>query len=141
MVRINLINPKHLTDQHLVAEYAEILMLLGHVKRHPEINNQPKQYCLGTGHITFFKNKLVYLKKRHDLLKKEMIKRGFEPKKIANIEKYPKKLKQDYRPSSKAKAIIKKRLMQKICLKPKFYRYHGTHRNNLFFINMIKKSN
>jgi len=29
MVRINLINPEKLSDQHLAAEYLEIMMLIG----------------------------------------------------------------------------------------------------------------
>ena len=37
MVRINLIHPKKLADQHLIAEYNEILMLLGHVKKFPHL--------------------------------------------------------------------------------------------------------
>ncbi|MBN1157597.1 endonuclease, partial [Candidatus Woesearchaeota archaeon] len=81
MVRINLVEPKKLTDQHLVAEYNEILMLIGHVRKHPEIKAMPKEYILGKGHILFFKNKLVYLKKRHELIKNEMLRRGFKPKK------------------------------------------------------------
>jgi hypothetical protein len=33
MVRVNLISPSKLADQHLIAEYDEILMLLGYVHR------------------------------------------------------------------------------------------------------------
>ncbi|MBU3923323.1 MAG: pyrimidine dimer DNA glycosylase/endonuclease V, partial [Nanoarchaeota archaeon] len=62
MVRINLINPSKLTDQHLIAEYNEILMLIGHIKKFPNIYSQPKTYTLGKGHINFFKNKIKYLK-------------------------------------------------------------------------------
>ena len=63
MVRINLINPKKLTDQHLIAEYNEILMLLGYVKKYPKLEKIPSKYNLGKGHMLFFKNKLKYLKK------------------------------------------------------------------------------
>ena len=44
MVRINLINPKSLADQHLIAEYNEILMLLGHIDKFPIIREQPKAF-------------------------------------------------------------------------------------------------
>jgi deoxyribonuclease (pyrimidine dimer) len=64
MVRINIINPKYLTDQHLIAEYVEILMLLDYAKKNSPCNI-PKKYCLGKGHIKFFSNKVLYLKKRH----------------------------------------------------------------------------
>ena len=66
IVRINLLNPHYLTDQHLVAEYLEIIMLVDYIKRNPELSNIPKKYCLGKGHMKFFKAKLVYLKKRHE---------------------------------------------------------------------------
>ena len=39
MVRINLVEPKKLADQHLIAEYDEILMLLGYVRRYPEVKD------------------------------------------------------------------------------------------------------
>ena len=72
MVRVNLIHPKSLADQHLIAEYDEILMLLGYVRRYPKKENIPEKYTLGKGHIKFFKDKLLYLKKRHELIKEEM---------------------------------------------------------------------
>ena len=78
MVRVNLISPKLLSDQHLIAEYNEILMLLGYVRKYPKLVGIPKDYCLGKGHILFFKDKLGYLKERHELLKKEMRIRGFK---------------------------------------------------------------
>jgi len=72
MVRVNLINPGCLADQHLIAEYAEILMLVGYIKKHPEKDNIPARYTLKTGHMRFFKDKALYLKKRHEQLIKEM---------------------------------------------------------------------
>lgn len=125
MVRINLIPPKQLTDQHLIAEYNEILMLLGHVKKFPKINNQPKEYCLGPGHINFFKDKLSYLKKRHELIKKEMKKRGFKTNKTIKLSQFKKELKKDYKPKQKDFKIIKERLKQKIKQKPDYYKYYG----------------
>ncbi len=75
MVRINLLNPKNLSDQHLIAEYLEIMMLAGYARKHPSLDGIPERYCLGKGHIKFFKNKLKYLEKRHGLIKKEMLRR------------------------------------------------------------------
>ncbi len=140
MVRINLINPKYLTDQHLIAEYNEILMLIGHVKKHPKIHKQPKQYCLGTGHITFFKDKLVYIKQRHELIKKEMKKRNFKPTKTINLKQFRKELKNNYKPCTKNKTIIKQRLIQKINKKPKYYRYYKEHKPKSYLINLVKKA-
>ena len=140
MVRINLINPKNLADQHLIAEYNEILMLLGHLDKFPIIKSQPKEYCLGKGHINFFKDKIKYLKERHEIIKKEMKKRGFKISKTINIKKYPKKYINNWKPKEKDKEIIKKRLIYKINLKPTYYRYYKIKKNKLFFIKLIEDS-
>jgi deoxyribonuclease (pyrimidine dimer) len=139
MVRVNLINPKKLTDQHLIAEYDEILMLFGYVKKYPELGKIPSKYTLGKGHMLFFKNKLKYLKKRHELIKKEMKKRGFNANKTIKLNQFNKKLIHDWRPSSSDKWTIKKRLISKIKLKPKFYKYYGEKKSKKFFIDLIKK--
>jgi len=139
MVRINLINPKKLSDQHLIAEYDEILMLLGYVKRFPKIKkDDPKIYCLGKGHIKFFRNKLLYLKKRHELLKKEMKLRSFNPIKTINLNKFSKNLINDWKPSVKDFKIIKKRISEKIKLKPNFYKYYGIRKPVSFFLKLLK---
>ncbi|HJX49882.1 hypothetical protein A3K73_04575 [Candidatus Pacearchaeota archaeon RBG_13_36_9] len=139
MVRINLINPKNLADQHLIAEYNEILMLLGHVDKFPTIKNQPKKYCLGKGHINFFKDKIEYLKERHELIKNEMKNRGFKISKTINLNKYTKEYRKNWKPKTKDKEIIKKRLIKKINLKPDYYRYIGEKKPKKFFVNLIKK--
>jgi len=142
MVRINIINPRFLADQHLIAEYDETLMLLGYVKRYPalEIEKIPKKYKLGQGHILFFKNKLKYLENRFELIKKEMRKRGFSTNIYIDLSKFNKKLIQDWKPKSSDKEIIKKRLIEKINLKPNYYRYYKEKKTKEFFINMIKNA-
>jgi len=140
MVRVNLLNPKNLTDQHLVAEYGEILILLKYIKKYPSIENLPKKYCLGKGHMKFFKNKLKYLKKRHNLIIKEMKKRGFKTNKKVNLKNYNKNLIKDWKPSKKDKEEIKKRIIQRIKLKPKFYKYYRKSHPKEFYINLIKKA-
>jgi len=114
------------------------LMLVSYVKEHPSLENIPDNYVLGKGHIKFFKNKLKYLKKRHEELKKEMKKRGFKAEKSLNI-KLTKKHHQDYIPSKKDKAIIKKRIIEKINMKPKFYRYYGKKLHKDELIRIVRK--
>ncbi len=140
MVRINLINPKFLADQHLIAEYNEILMLFGYVKKHPHthFNSIPKSYRLGQGHIIFFKDKLKYLEKRFELIKKEMKKRGFKGEVKINLNRFDKKLIKDWKPRKEDKKIIKKRLAMKINLKPDYYRYYRERKSKNFLIRMIK---
>lgn len=140
MVRINLLKPKYLTDQHLIAEYSEILILLGYVKKYPKEENIPKNYCLGTGHIRFFKNKLKYLKKRHELLIKEMRKRGFKPKKSVDLKKFDKNLCKDWKHNKEDLKIIKKRIIQRINLKPSFYKYHRKNKSKKFYHKLTKNA-
>jgi len=137
MVRINLINPRQLTDQHLVAEYDEMLMLMAYVRKHQSLEGIPERFCLGKGHIKFFKNKIGYLKKRHELLKKEMGRRGFVARKTIVTKGIHKKLLNDWKPNPKDLQIIKKRIKQKICLKPEWYRYCGEHKSKKFLLKLI----
>ncbi len=142
MVRINLINPRMLADQHLVAEYDEILMLLGYVRRYPSIvrDNIPKKYKLGEGHMLFFKDKLVYLKRRHESLKREMQRRGFATRKSINLKEFPNGLCNDWHPSPSDIFVIKKRIVQKIESKPDFYRYCRKKKSVAFLVDLIKKA-
>ena len=138
MVRINIIDPKKLADQHLIAEYNEILMLLGYVRKYPKVKDQPEKYCLGKGHIKFFKDKLKYLKKRHELLKKEMKKRGFKTEKTIDLSAFDKKLHQDWCHDVEDEEIIKKRLVEKINKKPDYYTYYSKKKPKKFFLDLLK---
>mgnify|MGYP005862063783 CR=1 FL=1 len=138
MVRINLIEPKKLADQHLVAEYNEILMLIGHLRNFPSLEGISEIYTLGTGHIKFFKNKLLYLKKRHDLIKIEMVKRGFETNKTLNLSEFGKEYCNDWKPQKNDFDLIKIRIREKIKMKPDFYRYYGEYKGGNFFLNLLK---
>ena len=83
MTRINLISPKLLHTKHLVAEYRELPRVFGLVYSAeqrgltPTTAKIPKQFCLGTGHVTFFYDKLLWLSLRFDDLVLECINRGF----------------------------------------------------------------
>ena len=138
MVRVNLIHPKKLADQHLIAEYNEILMLLGSLRKQGIKSAIPNNYVLGKGHINFFKNKLLYLQKRHELIKLEMLKRNFETNVTIKLNEFEKELKNDWKATKKDFAIIKNRLIEKINKKPNYYRYYSIKREKSFFLNMLK---
>lgn len=126
MVRINLINPEALSDQHLIAEYNEILMLLGYVRKHSDSDSFiPERYTLGKGHIKFFRNKLGYLKRRHGLIRKEMSSRGFRTDVSVDLEGFNLSLVQDWTPDEADKTLIRKRIIEKLRMKDGFYRYNG----------------
>ena len=60
------INPKYLSDQHLIAESVEITMITGALRKDGYVikGSVPDEYCLGKGHINFFKPRILYLKDR-----------------------------------------------------------------------------
>lgn len=129
MVRVNLIKPLYLTDQHLIAEYNEILMLISYIKHHPltrdDLTRIPKRFTLGKGHMIFFKDKVLYLKRRHDSIRDEMGKRGYVSRKVLSIDGLPSVMLNDWCPDGEEVKIIKARLMDKIKTKPWFYTYYG----------------
>lgn len=137
MVRINLIRPQLLADQHLIAEYNEILMLFGYVRRHPETGVIPDSYRLGPGHILFFKDKLSYLKRRHELLKAEMRRRGFKPEQTIRLADYPRRFRNDWEPRPADYGIIIQRLTTKLLQKPGWYRYEGQPMPVRFFLGLL----
>ena len=132
MTRINLVNPKELTDQHLVAEYREIFMVGSSLQRsmkskswNKTIKNIPKEFTLNKGHVTFFYNKGKYLDLRYTKLVNEMKRRGMkpDPKRTFKKSQWPIYLYNDWKPKAKDLQIIRKRIDEKINLKPDWYRY------------------
>ena len=135
MTRINIVEPSELTDQHLIAEYREITMVPGSLKRtlvskigYKE-NKVPKKYKLSTGHVYFFYNKGKYLYKRYRQIVIEMKLRGFNPD--SNRE-FPKdifidnNLYNDWMPTMEDYKIIRQRIAERIASKPEWYRKTST---------------
>lgn len=131
MTRINLVNPRELYDQHLMAEYREIFMIPAALKRSlkskrgfkPE--DIPPEFRLGRGHVKFFYDKGKYLAERYEKLKKELKRRGY---KLDVRRIFPKNIFLQHnlfglwRPSGKDLALIRERLSEKIARKPHWYR-------------------
>lgn len=77
MTRINAtLKPQKLCDQHLIAEYREILRVFKLAKH---TDKSPKEFTLGRGHVIFFFDKLLYAHKRFESLRNEILNRGFQP--------------------------------------------------------------
>lgn len=131
-------DPRKLADQHLIAEYNEILMLAGYVKKYPEESVIPDSYRLGKGHMLFFKDKLMYLAHRHVQLKKEMRRRGFATNIHFPLEELPVQLHNDWTPSEQDYGIIKERIREKIKQKPEYYRYEGKKVTPSFLLRLLQ---
>jgi deoxyribonuclease (pyrimidine dimer) len=115
-------------------------MLIAYVKKYPCIDNIPGQYCLGKGHMSFFKDKALYLFQRHESLKKEMQSRGFKASKTINLKELKKHHLNDWRPKEKDIKIIQQRIIHKLNLKPDYYRYKGEYKGKKFFVGLIKNA-
>ena len=132
MTRINLVPPKELTDQHLVAEYREIFMVGSSLQRSiaskswsKTLTNLPEKFTLNTGHVKFFYNKGLYLDKRYHQLVHEMKRRGMapDPSRRFKVEQWPVELWNDWEPSLIDKQIIRERIKERISEKPGWYRW------------------
>lgn len=72
MTRINLITPALLTNKQLLAEYRELPRIINRVAAGNTYKVIPDQFTMGTGHESFFGNKLWFLHKRHIAIRKEL---------------------------------------------------------------------
>jgi deoxyribonuclease (pyrimidine dimer) len=83
LTRINCVPVEELHQKHLVAEYRELprtfKLVEGYLSKHGKLPALPQKYTLGTGHVKFFYDKLLYLSNRQTQLVDEMIRRGYNP--------------------------------------------------------------
>ena len=134
MTRINTIDPRLLLDQHLIAEWRELPRIPNELIKHPQrlkLELIPSKYTLGKGHVTFFRNKLLWLSKRHKLLCKELDKRGInrDPSIGVNLSELPTVLKMfacnDWEPNKEDHYINIERLFERWHLRKRKYTYNS----------------
>lgn len=131
-MRINVIDPMYLADQHLVAEYRELKMLPKSLvrslnsKHGLDLNKVPKEYTLNKGHGYFFYDKIQFIIDRFELLLIEMKRRGFQTNfsklPLSNI---PEHLFGNYIPTDDAKLINLERIRLRIAGKPTWFKFMG----------------
>jgi len=131
MTRVNLVDVKTLMDQHLVAEYCEIPMVLSSLERSIKARGVeniykivPKRYTLNRGHVSFFYDKLKWLEGRYRAVFNEMLQRGFKPDKQkyrTDFNKHP-KFYNDWNPVSEDIMVSKQRIDERVAMKPTWYR-------------------
>ena len=113
MTRRNVgIQPVELNNQHLIAEHREIKRIPNCIaKGKYNMDGIPNKFKLGTGHVKFFYNKLLYLKNRYISLYNECIKRGFNVQNyIGAWDNIPQELMNDYKPTYTDRLIIQERI-------------------------------
>jgi len=140
MVRVNILEPKALSDQHLIAEYSEILRLLGYVRKHPEVSSANAHFMKQP--VKYFSDKLRYLKRRHAMLKAEMGRRGFHPRITPDMGCYAKEKMKEFSPDKRQVYEIKRRIISRLRNPPwkGFYKYERRNVPAEFLIRLIRKA-
>jgi deoxyribonuclease (pyrimidine dimer) len=116
MTRINVgMMPIELSNKHLIAEHREIKRIPNVIAKGKfNLNDQPSEFKLGTGHVKFFYTRLLYLKNRYEQLYEECLKRNF------NVTYYggawndlPQEFMNDYKPTENDRLIIQQRIKER----------------------------
>lgn len=152
MTRLNLVPVVELYDQHLFAEFREIKMVPKSLRRSLygrdvlQVQQRvPKEYTLGKGHVMFFYDKGLYLRKRYRAIAEELGRRGYahnsasqlDPDGMYDLEQnvhlggWAPKFLNDYMPTPEALALVRARIAERVALKPEWYRYCGYAREPL----------
>ena len=106
MTRINVIPPSELSKPHLLAEYRE-LPRISNLARN--CTDAPDDYVLGAGHVKFFYDKGLFLKKRFDSIVENMLERNMKPQ-FTEYRPHPPGLNNDYIPTENAIKINRERI-------------------------------
>ena len=132
-MRVNVgVDPKTLTDEHLIAEARELIMLPYFCRKCQETGsakNIPSEFTLGKGHILFFVNKAQYVYARYIEILKECANRNINMEsKVYKFFEFPWIMKEqfDYHPTLNDLQIIVSRICDKIKSSPK-KEFHYNH--------------
>ena len=140
MARVNVgISPTNLTDQHLIAESVEITMITGALRSdgYKIKGKVPLEFCLGTGHINFFKPRITYLQRRLIEVNAEMVKRGFNPSTRIDLDEFETRgcKTEDWQPKFTDTVPVRLRVIERLKnpLKAKagFHKYYGQPIENM----------
>lgn len=117
MTRINIGIPvKQLTDKHLMAEHRELKRIPNVVSRgRYNLKTAPKEFTLGKGHVSFFYDKLGYLKERYIALYEECRERGFNVQSyLSSWDNVPQHLMGNYTPTARDIQIVSERIADRL---------------------------
>lgn len=118
MTRINAgIKIQELCNDHLFSEYREMKRIPNKVKAgiYNDKTKIPDKFCLNTGHEIFFKNKILYLKRRSDALYQELLKRNYKVEDYSSCyEDIPPHLYNDWQETEEARELLKERINSRL---------------------------
>lgn len=132
MTRINTIDVDLLSDQHLMAEYRELPMVHGSLRRTLkstkgfQLNRVSPVYTLNAGHVYFWYNKKKFLFNRFDQLVEELLYRNYQVKpgeRDIDWRVFDSVPQVDWKPTIEDHAVNLERIIVRINQKPNFYRW------------------
>jgi deoxyribonuclease (pyrimidine dimer) len=138
MTRINVIPVEELADQHLMAEYRELPMVMSSLRRTLlskngwQLDKVPTQYTLNKGHVYFFTNKKQFLRERFCALIQELKFRGYSinpNNRVIDWRVFDTVPQISWKPTPGDIKINAERIYIRISQKPNWYRW--THRNRM----------
>lgn len=147
-MRINIISPKYLTDNHLIAEYREMKMITYYYVRSSQTKEGidrsriSKKFTLNKGHAYMWYDKFGYVEKRFEAICQEMRDRGFKcDYDKLNYTNIPKEAFGDFLPTREDKRINLDRILIRIAKQPNWYKYYGEWISdwNSFYENLFKE--
>ena len=137
MTRINTIDVNLLSDQHLMAEYRELPMVHGSLRRTLksangfQLSKVSPVYTLNAGHVYFWYNKKKFLFDRFNQLINELTFRNYQlnpHQRNIDWNVFDSVLQIDWKPTIKDYAVNLERIIERINLKPQFYRWTNRDR-------------
>jgi deoxyribonuclease (pyrimidine dimer) len=144
-MRINVIPPNLLLDQHLFAEFREIKMLpkmfLRSKNSKQGLGTFGGKYTLNAGHGKCFYDKFNFIETRFEELKKEVLSRDYDIKDeflFLDLTKIPKEFFGDYVPTPEAIRINSERIIERVLDKPSFYKYYHKPINFLSYKSYLE---
>jgi deoxyribonuclease (pyrimidine dimer) len=145
MTRINSsIQPQNLTDEHLCAEYREIIRICNNYKiRIGKMNNLPKSFTLGKGHVLFFVDKPNFTLERYKQLHNECLSRGFNVKDYSeNWNVFEKRMFNNiHTPTLHEKELLIERISLRLLNSKKpYWHYRNSRITKQEAVNLLKKT-
>lgn len=149
MTRVNLVDPLHLADQHLFAEWREIKMVPAALRRSLKTrpaayikSGIPKLYTLNAGHVTFFYDKMTWLADRYEVLTAELHNREYNITESSINDIFFVGIPFDFVqptkwvPGKQELSINIDRINLRISERPEWYRYLGNPMPPEFFVDL-----
>lgn len=148
MTRINLVDVEVLADQHLFAEWREIKMVPPALCRSIKARGVdgvlaiiPDRFSLNCGHVTFFYDKMTFLRKRYRLLSEELRARGYEISHTGSFNEFmegiPAEFKcRKWKPRPCDVEVSAERILLRISQKPDWYKFKGKALKQSFYKRM-----